>query len=47
MNVKIKIEKDGRSTIHSVTVDGEEIIPEYRYIALPHKFVHSRGKNLA
>ena len=47
MYVTIKIEKDGRSTIHRVTVDGKEIIPEYTYTALPLKFIHSGGKNLS
>ena len=47
MYVTIKIEKDGRSTVRSVTVDGKEIIPEYTYTALPHKFIHSGGKNLS
>ena len=35
------------STVDSVTVDGKEIIPEYTYTALPHKFIHSGGKNLS
>ena len=47
MYVIIKIGEDGRNTIHSVTVDGEEIIPEYSYTVLPHKFIHSGGKNLS
>ena len=47
MYVTIKINEDGRNTIHSITVDGREIIPEYTYTALPHKFIHSGGKNLS
>ena len=47
MYVTIKINEDGRNTIHSVTVDGREIIPEYTYTALPDKFIHSGGKNLS
>ena len=27
-------------TIHSINVDGEEIIPDLRYNIAPHKFVH-------
>ena len=47
MYVTIKIDGDGRSTVHSITVDGKEIIPEYTYTALPRKFIHSGGKNLS
>ena len=39
MFVTIKLEGN-LGTIHSVKVDGEEIIPEYRYNITPHKFVH-------
>ena len=39
MYVTIKLEGNV-GTIHSVNVDGEEIIPDLRYNIAPHKFVH-------
>ena len=42
MYVTIRLEGNV-GTIHSVNVDGEEIIPDLRYNIVPHKFVH-RGK---
>ena len=42
MYVTIKLEGNV-GTIHSINVDGEEIIPDLRYNIAPHTFVH-RGK---
>ena len=39
MYVTIKLEGNV-GTIHSVNVDGKEIIPELKYNNAPHKFVH-------
>ena len=39
MYVTIKLEGNV-GTIHSVNVDGKEIIPELKYSIAPHKFVH-------
>ena len=39
MYVTIKLEGN-LGTIHSVKVDGKEIIPELKYNIAPHKFVH-------
>ena len=39
MYVTIKLEGNV-GTIHSVNVDGKEIIPELKYNIAPHKFVH-------
>ena len=39
MYVTIKLEGN-MGTIHSVNVDGKEIIPELKYNIAPHKFVH-------
>ena len=39
MYVTIKLEGN-LGTIHSVNVDGKEIIPELKYSIAPHKFVH-------
>ena len=45
MYVTIKTDEDRRSTVHSITVDGKEMIPENTYTALLHKLMHSGGKN--
>ena len=39
MYVTIKLERNA-GTIHSVNIDGKEIIPELKYNIAPHKFVH-------
>ena len=39
MYVTIKLEGNV-GAIHSVNVDGKEIIPELKYNIAPHKFVH-------
>ena len=39
MYITIKLEGNV-GTIHSVNVDGKEIIPELKYNIAPHKFVH-------
>ena len=39
MYVTVKLEGNV-GTIHSVNVDGKEIIPELKYNIAPHKFVH-------
>ena len=37
----VTIKSEGNvSTIHSVNVDGKEIIPELKYNIAPYKFVH-------
>ena len=37
----VTIKSEGNvGTVHSVNVDGKEIIPELKYNIAPHKFVH-------